>query len=92
VNLQKSQKSDGMETEQHFSVACNVRIGFFHLGSGMADVLINGVWDRVMISDLSFAATPIGLLASLSYFLAPLGIWEGRVSDRHAVSCVLRHF
>jgi MFS transporter, BCD family, chlorophyll transporter len=74
-----------METEQNLSVARNVKIGFFHLGSGMADVLINGVWNRIMISDLGFAATPISLLASLRYFLAPLGVWAGRVSDRRAV-------
>jgi BCD family chlorophyll transporter-like MFS transporter len=38
-----------------------------------------------MISDLGFSATPIGLLISLRYFLAPLGVWAGRMSDRHTV-------
>lgn len=69
----------------NLSVARNLKIGFFHLGSGMSDVLINGVWNRIMISDLGFAATPISLLVSLRYFLAPFGVWAGRVSDRHTV-------
>ncbi|MBC8098765.1 MAG: MFS transporter, partial [Armatimonadetes bacterium] len=71
--------------ESDLSVARNVKIGFFHLGSGMADVISTGVWNRVMISDLGFAATPIGLLVSLRYFLAPLGVWAGRMSDQHSV-------
>jgi len=71
--------------EQNLTVGRNLKIGFFHLGSGMADVMTTGVWNRVMISDLGFAATPIGLLVSLRYFLAPLGIFAGRMSDRRAV-------
>jgi MFS transporter, BCD family, chlorophyll transporter len=33
---------------------------------------------------LGINATPIGLLVSLRYFLAPLGIWVGRISDRQS--------
>jgi MFS transporter, BCD family, chlorophyll transporter len=51
----------------------------------MADVLTTGVWNRIMISDLGFAATPVGILVSLRYFLAPLGVWAGRVSDRRRI-------
>lgn len=72
-------------TEQNLPVGRNLKIGFFHLGSGMADVMATGVWNRVMITDLGFAATPIGLLVSLRYFLAPLGIFAGRISDRRAI-------
>ena len=70
---------------KNLTVARNLKIGLFHLGSGIADVMATGVWNRIMISDLGFSATPIGLLVSLRYFLAPLGIWAGRMSDRHAV-------
>jgi MFS transporter, BCD family, chlorophyll transporter len=66
------------------SPARNTKIGFFHLGSGMADVLTSGVWNRIMITDLGVNATPVGLLVSLRYFLAPLGIWAGRISDRQS--------
>ena len=51
----------------------------------MADVLTTGVWNRIMISDLGLRATPISLLVSLRYFLAPLGVWAGRMSDQHRV-------
>ena len=43
----------------------------------MADVLTTGLWNRVMISDLGYSATPVGLLLGLRYFLAPLGLWPG---------------
>jgi BCD family chlorophyll transporter-like MFS transporter len=77
--------SPASDAEPNLSVGHNVKIGLFHLGSGMADVIATGVWNRIMISDLGFAATPIGLLVSLRYFLAPLGVWAGRLSDRRTV-------
>ncbi|MDL1899632.1 BCD family MFS transporter [Anaerolineae bacterium CFX9] len=64
------------------STGRNLKIGLFHLGSGMADVITTGIWNRIMISDLGFSATPIGLLVALRYFLAPLGVWAGRQSDQ----------
>lgn len=69
----------------NLTIARNLKIGLFHLGSGMADVLATGVWNRVMISDLGYSATPIGLLISLRYFLAPLGMWAGRISDERSI-------
>ena len=74
-----SQKTKGL------SLGRNFKISLFHLGSGMADVLSTGVWNRIMISDLGFEAGPVGLLLSLRYFLTPLGIWAGRISDRRTI-------
>lgn len=71
--------------EPNLSVSRNLKISFFHLGSGMADVLTTGVWNRIMVADLGFGATIIGLLTGLRYFLAPLGIWAGRYSDTRSV-------
>lgn len=65
----------------NLSMARNIKIGMFHIGSSMADILASGVWNRVMIKELGFAATPIALLLALRYFLAPLSIWVGRQSD-----------
>ena len=81
-----------MEEQQGLSTGRNLKIGLFHLGSGMADIIINGVWNRVMITDLGFNATPIGLLVALRYFLAPLGIWAGRMSDEHSIGGFRRLF
>lgn len=80
------------ESAPNLSTARNLKIGLFHLGSGMADVITTGVWNRIMISDLGFSATPIGLLVALRYFLAPVGIWAGRMSDRHAIGGYRRLF
>lgn len=68
------------------------KFGLFHLGSGMADVLMTGVWNRIMISDLGYSATIVGLLAAMRYFFAPLGIWAGRISDARAVGGYRRLF
>ncbi|QPC82192.1 BCD family MFS transporter [Phototrophicus methaneseepsis] len=73
------------EKQKGLSIGRNFKIGLFHLGSGMADVLSTGVWNRIMISDLGYSAGPVGLLLSLRYFLTPLGIWAGRVSDRRTI-------
>jgi MFS transporter, BCD family, chlorophyll transporter len=70
---------------KHLSLPRNLKIGLFHLGSGMADVLITGVWNRIMIADLGFRATPVSVLASLRYFLAPLSVWAGQMSDKYAI-------
>lgn len=75
----------GATSEPNLSMARNLKISLFHLGSGMADVMATGVWNRVMITDLGFSATPIGLLVSLRYFLSPLGMWAGRISDERPI-------
>lgn len=77
---------------QNLSLLRNLKIALFHLGSGLADVLMTGVWNRIMISDLGMAATPVSFLASLRYFLAPLGIWAGGISDRQTVGGFRRLF
>ncbi|MCY4466095.1 MAG: BCD family MFS transporter [Chloroflexi bacterium] len=76
----------------HLSVSRNLKIALFHLGSGMADVLTTGVWNRVMVADLGFSAALVGLLTGLRYFLAPLGVLAGRWSDTHTVGGYRRLF
>lgn len=74
------------------SLGHNLKIAMFHLGSGMADVLTTGVWNRIMVADLGFSATFVGLLIGLRYFLAPLGVIAGRYSDTHTVAGYRRLF
>jgi len=81
-----------MNETPNLSVGRNLKIGMFHLGSGMADVIATGIWNRIMISDLGFSATPIGFLIALRYFLAPFGVWAGRVSDQRAIGGYRRLF
>ena len=77
---------------QPLSLLRNLKIGLFHLGSGMADVLTTGVWNRIMISDFGLSATPVALLLSLRYFLIPIGIWSGEISDRRRILGTRRMF
>ncbi len=49
----------------------------------MTDVLLSGVWNRVMITDLGVAAWPVSLLLAARYLLAPLALWAGHESDTH---------
>jgi len=80
------------EKNNGLSVGRNLKIGLFHLGSGMADVLTTGVWNRIMITDLGISATIVSLLAALRYFLVPIGIWAGRISDRTRILGTRRIF
>lgn len=68
-------------SQRNLTMLRNLKIGTFHIGSSLADILASGVWNRIMIKELGFAATPIALLLALRYFLAPLSIWVGRRSD-----------
>lgn len=66
-----------------FSVLRSFKIGSFHIGSSITDVLLSGIWNRVMITDLGVAAWPVSLLLAARYLLAPLAIWAGHESDTH---------
>lgn len=68
-----------------FSALRSFKIGSFHIGSSMTDVLLSGVWNRVMITDLGVVAWPVSLLLAARYFLAPLAIWAGHESDTHPI-------
>ena len=74
------------------SIGHNLKIALFHLGSGIADVLTTGVWNRIMVADLGFSAAFVGLLTGLRYFLAPLGVIAGRYSDTHTIGGFRRLF
>jgi len=74
------------------SVGHNLKIARFHLGSGMADVLTTGVWNRIMVADLGFSAAFVGLLTGLRYFMAPVGVIAGRYSDTHTIGGFRRTF
>ncbi|MFQ3646380.1 MAG: BCD family MFS transporter [Anaerolineae bacterium] len=84
--------ADEEKPKGNLSMAANLKLAIFHLASGMADVLTTGVWNRVMVTDLKFAATPIALLVALRYFLAPLGVWAGRMSDTQTLFGFRRMF
>lgn len=66
---------------QTFRLGRTLKIGSFHIGSALVDILVLGVWNRVLISDLGVSAALVALLAALRYFMAPLTVWVGNRSD-----------
>lgn len=61
------------------------KIGTFHIGSSIGDLLTSALWNRVMIVDLGVVAWPVASLTALRYFLAPLSLWAGHRSDTRPV-------
>ena len=64
-----------------FSVWRSLKLGTFHIGSSLTDLLTSAVWNRILIVDLGVAAWPVALLTALRYLLAPLTLWAGHQSD-----------
>jgi BCD family chlorophyll transporter-like MFS transporter len=71
--------------EPRFSVRRSLKLGSFHIGSSLTDLLTSAVWNRVLITDLGVAAWPVALLSALRYFLAPLTLWAGHRSDTRPI-------
>jgi BCD family chlorophyll transporter-like MFS transporter len=67
--------------ETRFSTLRAFKLGSFHVGSSLSDLITSAVWNRVMITDLGVAAWPVALLSALRYLLAPLSLWAGHRSD-----------
>ncbi len=66
-----------------FSVLRTMKLGSFHIGSALADILVTSVWNRIVIAELGISATPVAFLIGLRYLLAPLSLWFGHLSDTH---------
>jgi BCD family chlorophyll transporter-like MFS transporter len=58
-----------------------MRLGSFHVGSAMGDVLVTSIWNRILITNFGIPATPVGLLIALRYLLSPLSLWAGNLTD-----------
>lgn len=67
--------------EQRLNLPRTLKLGTFHIGSSFIDLLTSGVLNRILITDLALAATPVALLSALRYLLAPLSVWAGYRSD-----------
>ena len=58
--------------EQTFNIKLIFRLSIFQVGSAMGDILLAGVWNRIVISDFNLPAWPVGLLIAMRYLLMPL--------------------
>ncbi|MGC8952192.1 BCD family MFS transporter [Chloroflexus sp.] len=70
-----------LTNEQRLNLPRTLKLGTFHIGSSFIDLLTSGVLNRILITDLALAATPVALLSALRYLLAPLSVWAGYRSD-----------
>ncbi len=62
-----------------------LRLSLFALGYGMTGALMGGTLNRVMIAELGFAATLVGLFFAAPLVDAPLRIWLGHRSDAYPI-------
>ena len=71
---------------RRFRTLRTFRLGTFHIGSAMSDVLVSSVLNRILITHFGFMAWPVALLLSLRYLLSPLSLWAGARSDTSAAA------
>ncbi|MCS7220044.1 MAG: BCD family MFS transporter [Anaerolineae bacterium] len=62
-----------------------LKLGSFHIGSSLTDLLNLAVWNRVLIVELGAAAWLVALMSALRYLLAPLTLWAGHRSDTRPI-------
>ena len=62
-------------------LSTNLRLGLFHFGSAMSAILVTGVWNRVMITDLGQSAFVVSAAIGMQFLTAPFMVYAGYQSD-----------
>lgn len=60
-----------------------LRLGLINVAVALTAVPINGVLNRVMISELNLPASLVALLIVLPYLFSPMQVWIGGYADTH---------
>jgi BCD family chlorophyll transporter-like MFS transporter len=84
TQFQAPSQSDQVESQESampFSIWRILRLSSFQIGSAMGDILMGGIWNRIMIADFGIPAWPVTLLVAFRYLLAPVTLWVGHRSD-----------
>jgi MFS transporter, BCD family, chlorophyll transporter len=63
------------------SIVTMIRLGLFQVALGMMSVLIFGVLNRILITELQVPSTIATLVLAMTLFVAPARIWFGQMSD-----------
>ena len=74
-----------MEQEKKFTLWRGLRLGSFHIGSAMGDILVTSIWNRILITNFGIPATPVSLLIALRYLISPLSLWAGHLTDNKRI-------
>jgi BCD family chlorophyll transporter-like MFS transporter len=72
---------EGQESTGPFSIWRILQLSTFQIGSAMGDILMGGIWNRIMIADFGIPAWPVTFLVAFRYLLAPITLWVGHRSD-----------
>lgn len=62
-----------------------IRLALFSLGYGLTGALVGGTLNRVLIADLGYAESLVGLLFAIPLLISPLRIWLGYRSDAYTI-------
>lgn len=60
-----------------------LRLGLINVAVALTAVPINGVLNRIMISELNLPASLVALLIVLPYLFSPMQVWIGGYADTH---------
>ncbi|MEN9207291.1 MAG: BCD family MFS transporter [Gloeomargarita sp. GMQP_bins_120] len=63
-----------------------VRLGLFQAGLGMMSVLMLGILNRVMISELAIPPLVAAGVIAMHQLVAPARVWFGQLSDAHPIA------
>ena len=74
-----------MQRENKFTIWRGLRLGSFHIGSAMGDILVTSIWNRILITSFGIPATPVSLLIALRYLISPLSLWAGHLTDNKRI-------
>lgn len=70
-----------MGEKRGFRFTHALKLGLFYAGASLTDLITSAVWNRLLVVELGAPATPVSLLTSLRYLLAPLSLIAGYLSD-----------
>lgn len=59
-----------------------IRLFAFVLGYGLSGALVGSTLNRIMVIELNFPVSVVGLLFAVPIFIAPMRVWIGYRSDR----------
>ena len=76
-----TEQEQSLASAMPFNLWRILRLSSFQIGSAMGDILMGGIWNRIMIADFGIPAWPVTLLVAFRYLLAPITLWVGHRSD-----------
>src|SRR6476469_3912915 len=80
-DLSNSYIEENSKQLPRLNLATMFRLGLFQMGLGMMSVLVFGVLNRVLITELKVPPAIATVILALTLFVAPARVWFGQMSD-----------